>query len=243
MKASLIALSLASMFAAASAQAIVVTQWNFNSVPADSSTSTGSLTPNIGAGSIVNLTSSALAFATAQTTSTSSSDPATVDDTGLQTTGYAAQGTGNKTTGVRFNVDTTGWQDIVISWDQRHSNTSARHVQFQYSTDGINFVDFGSLFEATAGDTWFNNRTVDLSSITGVNNNDKFAFRIVSAFAPSTTDYAASNPTSTYGTAGTWRFDMVTVNAAPVPEAETYAMMLAGLGLVGFMAARRRKAA
>jgi hypothetical protein len=31
------------------------------------------------------------------------------------------------------------------------------------------------------------------------------------------------------------------ITAAPVPEAETYAMMLAGLGLVGFMA-RRRKA-
>jgi len=30
---------------------------------------------------------------------------------------------------------------------------------------------------------------------------------------------------------------------APVPEAETYAMMLAGLGLVGFMAHRRRKSA
>jgi hypothetical protein len=30
---------------------------------------------------------------------------------------------------------------------------------------------------------------------------------------------------------------------AAVPEAETYAMMLAGLGLVGFMVARRRKAA
>ncbi|MDP3420705.1 MAG: PEP-CTERM sorting domain-containing protein [Thiobacillus sp.] len=30
---------------------------------------------------------------------------------------------------------------------------------------------------------------------------------------------------------------------APVPEADTYAMMLAGLGLVGFMAHRRRKSA
>lgn len=28
---------------------------------------------------------------------------------------------------------------------------------------------------------------------------------------------------------------------APVPEASTYAMMLGGLGLVGFMAARRRR--
>jgi hypothetical protein len=34
----------------------------------------------------------------------------------------------------------------------------------------------------------------------------------------------------------------LTIAAAPVPEAETYAMMLAGLGLVGFMVARRRQA-
>ncbi|MEQ1590759.1 MAG: PEP-CTERM sorting domain-containing protein [Thiobacillaceae bacterium] len=32
-----------------------------------------------------------------------------------------------------------------------------------------------------------------------------------------------------------------TVTAAPVPEASTYGMMMAGLGLVGFMASRRRK--
>ena len=31
------------------------------------------------------------------------------------------------------------------------------------------------------------------------------------------------------------------VTAAPVPEASTYGMMMAGLGLVGFMASRRRK--
>jgi predicted ABC-type sugar transport system permease subunit len=32
------------------------------------------------------------------------------------------------------------------------------------------------------------------------------------------------------------------VTAAPVPEASTYGMMLAGLGLVGFMARRRTRA-
>lgn len=42
---------------------------------------------------------------------------------------------------------------------------------------------------------------------------------------------------------GTWRIDDVVVEqiAAPVPEPETYAMLLAGLGLIG-AAARRRKA-
>lgn len=40
------------------------------------------------------------------------------------------------------------------------------------------------------------------------------------------------------GFTGTWSVNGV---AAAVPEAETYAMMLAGLGLVGSMVARRRK--
>lgn len=35
----------------------------------------------------------------------------------------------------------------------------------------------------------------------------------------------------------------ITSLAAPVPEADTYAMMLAGLGLVGFLAQRHRKSA
>lgn len=38
-----------------------------------------------------------------------------------------------------------------------------------------------------------------------------------------------------------WAFDLNAASIAPVPEASTYAMMLAGLGLVGF-AGRRRKA-
>ena len=45
-------------------------------------------------------------------------------------------------------------------------------------------------------------------------------------------------------TAAIWK-DMVNLHVvtSPVPEAETYAMMLAGLGLVGFMARRRNRAA
>ena len=97
-----------------------------------------------------------------------------------------------------------------------------------------------ALFSGNAGDTWFNGRSIDLSSISGVANNANFAFRVVSAFAPDSNAYAASS--SSYAGTGTWRFDMVTVNGtaiAAVPEPKNYAMLLAGLGLMGFIARRR----
>lgn len=226
------------VMAAGAAHADTVTQWNFNSMPADTSTSTGSLAPSIGAGTLMGLNGVSLAFGSGAANG-GSSDPVTTDDTGLQTTGYAAQGTGNKLSGVQFNVSTQGYDSVVVSYDLRHSNTSSRYELFQYSLDGMTFVDIAT-FDGNAGDTWFNGRTVDLSSIAGAGNNSDFAFRVVATYAPGMTSYAASS--SSYAGTGTWRFDMVTVSAAPVPEAETYAMMLAGLGLVGFMAARRRKA-
>jgi PEP-CTERM motif len=234
------ALILTALLVAGNANADVLTQWNFNSVPVDGSTSTGSLVPSIGSGGVstLNVTPS---FASGSANG-GSSDPATVDDTGLGITGFAAQGADNKLRGLQFNVSTLGFEDIVISYDLRHSNTSSRYEQFQYSLDGTSFTDF-ALFDGNAGDTWFNNRTVDLSSITGADNNASFAFRVVSAFAPSTSQYAASNITSNYATTGTWRFDMATVSGtaiAPIPEPETYAMLLAGLALIGFSTRRKQ---
>lgn len=229
------------MLAASNVHAADITQWNFNSVPADASTSTGSLIASVGVGSLSTLGSVTQTFASGASNG-GSTDPVTLDDTGLSTLTYAAQGTNNKLSGVQFNVSTVGFENIAVSYDLRHSNTSSRYEQFQYSIDGTNFVDF-ALFDGNAGDTWFNNRSVDLSSIAVADNNANFAFRIVSAFAPGTSAYAASNTGSSYATSGTWRFDMVTVSGdtiAAVPEPETYAMMIAGLGLMGFTARRRQ---
>lgn len=229
------------MLAAGNVQAADITQWNFNSVPADTSTSTGSLIASVGVGSLSTLGTVTQTFASG-TSNGGSSDPVTVDDTGLSTLTYAAQGTNNKLNGVQFNVSTLGFENIAVSYDLRHSNTSSRYEQFQYSLDGSTFVDF-ALLDGNAGDTWFNGRTVDLSAISGADNNANFAFRVVSVFAPSTSAYAASNTGSNYATSGTWRFDMVTVSGntiAAVPEPETYAMLLAGLGLMGFVARRRQ---
>lgn len=227
--------------APAATQASTITQWNFNSAPADANTSTGTLLPSIGAGttSLVGGTTGSFASGDA---SGGSTDPAVGDDSARNTTTYPAQGTNDKTAGIAFAVSTVGFQGITVNWDQRHSNTASRYIQFQYSTDGTSFVDFGPLFDANVGgDVWYNNRSVDLSTVPAVNNNANFAFRVVSAFAPSSSVYAPSTATSTYGVTGTQRFDMVTVSGVEVPEPA--ALSLCGLAMLSLLAARRNRLA
>ena len=62
------------------------------------------------------------------------------------------------------------------------------------------------------------------------------ADQVFTTNAPSGLYYAGGASPETY--TGTITYHFAT---APVPEAETYAMMLAGLGLVGFMARRRKQ--
>jgi len=81
---------------------------------------------------------------------------------------------------------------------------------------------------------------VSLSGLAGVDNNANFAIRVVAMFAPSSAAYAPSNSTSTYGAAGTWRFDMAQVTGSPVPVPAALPLLLSGLGLVA--AVRRRQA-
>lgn len=225
--------------AAVPAQAVTVSQWNFNSVPADTSSATGSLLASIGAGTASLVGGTTATFASGNASGGSSDPDTSANDSGWNLTSWAAQGSGDKSRGARFDVSTVGFGNVVVTWDQRHSNTASRFAQFQYSTDGIAFVDFGTAFAADPGDVWYNGRSVDLSSVAGVANNANFAFRVVAAYAPGTSAYVAATPGSSYGTAGTWRFDMMTVSAAPVPEPETYAMLLAGLAALGVVARRR----
>jgi hypothetical protein len=230
--------ALAALFSV-SAQAVVVTQWNFNSVPADASTTTGSVAPAIGSGTAATTGGTTATFASGF----GSSDTAATDNTGWNTNNYPAAGAADKTAGARFNVSTVGFGSVMVNWDQLHSATSSKYLAFQYTVDGSNFLDVAGtagLLTASTGGTWFLGRTVDLTGVAGVANNANFGFRVVSTFAPGTTAYAAASAGSAYGPAGTVRFDMVTVNALPVPEAQTWLMMLAGITAMGFVAQRRR---
>src|SRR5439155_14789536 len=186
-----------------------------NSTPPDTNTTTGVTTPSIGTGTASLVGGVSQAFFGGSTTDPANSGS---DNSGWSTTTYPAQGTGNKTAGVRFNVSTAGRQNISIRWDQRASNTGSKYVRLQYSTDGSSFVDFPTA-TVIAVATAFEPKTNSLASFPAVNDNPNFAFRIVAEFestAAGTTNQgyagASSGTTNGYATSGTVRFDMMTVS-------------------------------
>jgi len=194
----------------------IISQWNFNSTPPDGSTSTGNTSPSVGSGTASLAGGATATFATGD----SSLDPAgSTDNSGWNTSTYPAQGTGNKTRGVQFNVSTVGRQNISVSWSSQCSNTGSKYARLQYSTNGADFVNFPT---AVTNTTSFVAKTNSLAGIPGADNNPNFAFRIVAEFESTAintanTNYVAANsPTSSYGTAGTLRYDMVTVSGSSI---------------------------
>jgi hypothetical protein len=111
----------------------------------------------------------------------------------------------------QFAVSTVGYQHIVVSWDQYGSSTGPKHFNLLYSTDGVNFTQFGSTYNVLGAPTWsastattLDSYTNDLSSITAINNSTVVYFRLV------VVDNGSVGG-ATVGTTGTSRVDNFTV--------------------------------
>ena len=208
----------------------VIAQWNFNSQPPDGMNGTGTNIPSIGIG-----TASLIGGVTATfSDGTGSSDPATSDDSGWNTTDYPPLSQGNKTAGLEFSTSTVGYSNIVVRWDHRATKTASKYYRLQYSWDGNIFVDYNTPVIIHV-DSTFERQTNSLAAIPNINNNGSFRFRIVSEFESTATGSGLNGYVTPYGTntydpnGGTVRFDYVTVFGTLIPGGNTAPTILSSI--------------
>ena len=88
-------------------RAATIAEWNFNSAVPDGNTSTGTLLPSIGVGTAALVGSISGTFTAGDT----KHDPAaSTDNSAWHTASYPAATQADTSAGVRFNVDTTGYE-------------------------------------------------------------------------------------------------------------------------------------
>jgi hypothetical protein len=187
--------------------------WNFNDSDLSVDHGNGTFTSNLNVANIL--------FAAGTTNNARQADPA---GQALSLQG----GTSNANNGrnLTLNVSTLGFSNIVVSFATQGTSTGFNSNQFQYSLDGITFLDFGAPYAPT---TAFGSLPLvfSLAAIVGLNNNPNAAFRIVFNGATSST--------------GNNRIDNIVVEGtnASIPEPTSVMLLLSGLG--GLYNLRKRK--
>ncbi len=192
--------------------------WNFNDSNLNVDHGSGTLTTTINAANV--------SFAAGTTNNARQGDIA-----GQALSLQGGTSTANNGRNITFNVSTLGFSNIVVSFATQGTSTGFNSNQFQYSLDGISFIDFGSPFvPATA----FGSVPLvfSLAAIVGLNDNPNAAFRIVFNGASSST---GNNRIDNIVVEGT------TMDTSEVPEPAS--VLLLASGLSGLYKLRRRKKA
>ncbi len=115
----------------------------------------------------------------------------------------------------QFQVATSGYSGISVSFDQTGSNTGPSNFKFQYSTNGTTFTDFNTytvpVITANTAISWSaatantqSTISVDLTSILAIESKNEVYFRIVN-----TSDIAINS--GIVGATGTARLDNFTI--------------------------------
>jgi hypothetical protein len=207
------------IFLAASqaARADELAVWNFNDSNLNVDHGSGTLTTTINAANV--------SFAAGTTNNARQGDIA-----GQALSLQGGTGTANNGRNITLNVSTVGFSNIVVSFATQGTSTGFNSNQFQYSLDGVSFINFGSPF---APATAFGAVPVvfSLAAIAGLNNNPNAAFRIVFNGATSST---GNNRIDNIVVEGT------TIDTAEVPEPTSVMMLLSGLAGI-YKAAKRHK--
>jgi len=209
----------------------VITRWNFNN---------GDLSPSTGSG-----TATAVGGVTAGFVNGlgGSSDRAAANKVA------SIKGASGVLTGMQFAVSTVGKKEVKVFWDIAASGSASKYTRFQYTLDATAsspvWVDYTATLGDSPGvaiesglyaldkvDSTLLQRSADLSGVAGAQNNAKFGFRVISAYAPGTSAIARTDGTSAaYSTAGTVKYDMVTVTGVDGVFGTPLSNYLAGFNL------------
>jgi hypothetical protein len=210
---------LISLAASQAAMADELAVWNFNDSNLNVDHGNGTLTTTINAANV--------SFAAGTTNNARQGDLA-----GQALSLQGGTGTANNGRNITFNVSTLGFSNIIVSFATQGTSTGFNSNQFQYSLDGISFIDFGSPYVPV---TAFGAVPLvfSLAAIVGLNDNPNAAFRIVFNGATSST--------------GNNRIDNIVVDgtiteSATIPEPTSVLLLLSGLGGV-YKIRRKNKSA
>jgi hypothetical protein len=211
----------------------VITQWNFNN---------SDLSPSTGSGVVQAVGGVAAGFVNGVV---GSSDRATINKA------VSVKGATGQFTGLHFAVSTVGKKEVKVFWDIAASGSASKYTRFQYTLDVTAtepvWVDYtpalqdspgmtpvGGLYVLDTADSTLLQRSADLSSISGIENNAKFGFRVITANAPGATAIARADGTSAaYSTVGTVKYDMVTVTGVDGVYGTPLSNYLDGFNLIG----------